>query len=68
MSEMPDADHGWMIIGLGIAVFIQILILDIAVVYMAKSSEGLSKLFKLRGYWYEYELENDYLLHGKNEF
>lgn len=68
MSEMPDEDHGWMILGLAIAVLFEILVLDIIVVFLAKKSEALNNLFKLRGYWYEYELENDFLLHGKTDF
>lgn len=68
MSEMPDADHGWMVVGLTIAVLFQLFVLDISVVFMAKASEGLNNLFKLRGYWYDYELENDFRLYGKNEY
>lgn len=65
---MPDVDHGWMILGLTIGILVQIFVFDVVVVFMAKASEGLNNLFKLRGYWYEYELENEFILHGKNEY
>lgn len=65
MSEMPDADHGWMILEFGIAVLIHIFVIDMLAVVLSKKSEFLNKVFAMRGYWYDYQLENDFQTYGK---
>lgn len=65
MSEMQDEDHGWSILGIAIATLTQLLVFDIIVVFLARKSQALHKLFILRGYYYDYELENEYMLHGR---
>jgi hypothetical protein len=67
MSEMADVDHGWMILEFAICVLFQLFVLDIIVVLLAKKNPKLNSFFTLRGYWYDYELENDFLINGKQE-
>lgn len=54
-----------MVLGFFIAVLIHLAVVDVLVVMISRKSSGLNNMFKLRGYWYHYELENDYIIHCK---
>ena len=66
MSEMPDEDHGWMILGIFIALVIQFALIDVAIVYLSKIA-FVHSVAKYRGYWYNYEIANDWLNFGKRD-
>ncbi len=60
MLRETSTDFGWWILGIAIGVAINLLILDVLIVLIAKAVPGLIKLFRIRGFYYDHPLNQDY--------
>ena len=59
MMNVLSVEYGWWFLSIAIAIIINLCILDILVVILAKKGV-LTKLFKVRGFYFDINLQNNY--------
>ena len=68
MKQQSWSDMGWWILSIALAVMYNLCLFNVLYVIMAKSSEKMHTLLKKRGFYYDKDLQEDYLIYFRDDY